>query len=115
MKNSEKVHTNEESSVEDVYAGSHLIPDSNQERYLGNIINSSGKNDSNIAAQVSKGQGIIKQIMNILGDICFEKFNFLAAKILRESLFLNRILLNSEAWFSVSKSNIEELEKIDNL
>ena len=31
------------------------------------------------------------------------------------SLFLNRILLNSEAWYSISKSNIEELEKIDNI
>ena len=37
------------------------------------------------------------------------------AKILRDSLFINSILLNSEVWYHLSKSNIEELEKLDNI
>ena len=37
------------------------------------------------------------------------------AKILRDSLFINSILLNSEVWYNLSKSNIEELEKLDNI
>ena len=37
------------------------------------------------------------------------------AKILRESLFINSILLNSETWYNLSKKNIDDLEKLDNL
>ena len=83
--------------------------------YLGDIIDHKGKNDANITARVKRGHGVIKQILNILEDICFGKLYFIVAKILRESLFLNSILLNSEAWYGLSKSNIEELEKIDNI
>ena len=105
---------NNQSSLGDVHDCMHLIKDSKQEKYLGDLIDDSGKNDANIDARVKKGLGIIKQINAILEDMCFGKHFFKVAKILRESLFLNSILLNSEAWCSVSKKNIEELERIDN-
>ena len=104
-----------ESSLVDVYDGKHLIEDAKQEKYLGDIIDSSGKNGANISARVKKGHGKIKQIMGYLEDICYGKYHFTVAKILRESLFINSILLNSEAWYTLNKSNIEELEKIDNI
>ena len=44
-----------------------------------------------------------------------EKTFFTVFRILRDSLFINSILLNSEVWYSMSKSNIEELEKVDNI
>ena len=37
------------------------------------------------------------------------------AKILRDSLFINSVLLNSEIWYNLTKSNIEQLEKLDNI
>ena len=104
-----------ESSLVDVYDGKHLIEDAKQEKYLGDIIDSSGKNGANISARVKKGHGKIKQIMGYLEDICYGKYHFTVAKILRKSLFINSILLNSEAWYTLNKSNIEELEKIDNI
>ena len=69
----------------------------------------------NIQSRVKKGHGIIKQIMSILDEFCFGKYYFLVANILRQSLFLNSILLNSETWYNTTKSNIEELEKVDNI
>ena len=53
--------------------------------------------------------------MDYLEDICFGKYHFVVAKMLRESLFLSSILLNSEAWYSIDKKSIEELEKVDNI
>ena len=53
--------------------------------------------------------------MGYLDDICFGRFHFKVAKMLRETVFLNSILLNSEAWYSVDKQTIEELEKLDNI
>ena len=35
--------------------------------------------------------------------------------MLRETVFLSSVFLNSEAWYSVDKQTIEELEKLDNI
>ena len=104
-----------EASLSDVYDGKYQIKDKKNERYLGDIIDSSGKNNNNIENRIKMGHGKIKQILDYLDDICFGKHHFVIAKILRETIFLNSILQNSEAWYSVSKNNINELEKIDNI
>ena len=39
----------------------------------------------------------------------------MVAKILRESSFVNSILLNSEVWYNLTEANIISLEKIDNI
>ena len=70
---------------------------------------------SNIEKRVKKGYEKIKQIFNYLDDICFGKFHFVVANIFRETLFLSSLLLNSEAWYSIDKKSIEELEKVDNI
>ena len=51
--------------------------------------------------------------MDILENICFGPYQFEVALILRNSLFLNSFLFNSEAWYNVSSSDIDELEKVD--
>ena len=98
-------------SVEDIHEGYHTIQDNNEQKYLSDI---NGKNYKNIAARVKKGLGSIKQIANILEEIFFGKYYFHVAKILRESLFINSILLNSEAWYRLTNTNIEDLVKLDN-
>ena len=51
--------------------------------------------------------------MSILDDMCFGPFQFEVANTLRESLFINSILTNSEVWYNLSKIEIEQLEQID--
>ena len=53
--------------------------------------------------------------MEILENICFGPYQFEVALILRNSLFLNSFLFNSEAWYNVSSSDIDELEKVDEI
>ena len=103
------------SSIIDVYGGKHIIEEKNKERYLGDILDNKGKNKNNIETRVKKGHEKIKHILGYLEDICFGKYHFVIAKMLRETIFLNSILLNSEAWYDVKKNEIEELEKIDNI
>ena len=103
------------STLEDIYDGAHEIEDSYEEKYLGDVISKSGKNAKNIEARAKKGLGIMKQILSILEELCFGKHFFTVFKILRESLFLNSILLNSEVWYNMKKTDIEELEKVDNI
>ena len=83
--------------------------------YLGDVVRVDGKNSSNIQNRVSKGIGLIAQIMNILETISFGKRFFQISFSLREAIFLNGILTNVEVWYSPKKSVIQELESIDKL
>ena len=84
-----------------------------KDKYLGDIISVNGKNLENILARKDKSKGIIKQIISILEDICFGPFYFEVALILRDSLFLSSILVNSEAWYDVTEAEVEILEQAD--
>ena len=53
--------------------------------------------------------------MKILDTISFGKCYYLIAFSLREAMFLNGILTNADIWYSVTKSDIEELELVDRL
>ena len=59
--------------------------------------------------------GSIKQIMEIMDNICFGPYQFQVALVLRNSLFLNSLMFNSEAWYNVSNQDIDELERVDEI
>ena len=60
-----------------------------------------------IKSRVGKGLGIISQIMNILGKYFFE-----ILLTLGESKFINGILTNSEIWYNLKQSEIEEVDRL---
>ena len=70
-------------------------------------------NKRNINARKGKGLGIINQIKEILHDISFGPSYFEIANLLRHSLFLSSVLLNSEVWYGLSHTDIEQLEQVD--
>ena len=106
-------HLNTKFDLEDEEGESTLVEISESEKYLGDILTADGKNRKNILPRAGKGVGIRKQIMSMLEDVCFGPFFFEVTLMYRTSLFLNNILLNSEAWYSPPIKDIEELEKVD--
>ena len=81
--------------------------------YLGDIIESTGKNTKNINARCGRGWGIITNITTILREVCLGQFYYTVALILRESLLFSSMLLNSETWTNVTAAEVNQLEKID--
>ena len=59
--------------------------------------------------------GVINQIMQILESTFFGKYYFEVAVVLRESLFLSSLLLNSEAWVNYSDKDVRILEQCDEI
>ena len=100
-------------NLEDVLVGSHDLEKVDKEKYLGDIISVDGRNRKNINSRKGKAVGIIIQITSILQDICFGPFHMEVALMLRNSLFINSILVNSEAWYGLTDEEIVELEKED--
>ena len=89
--------------------------ETNEQRYLGDIVSSSGSNNPNIKDRCNTGHSAIAQIKSLMNDICVGKFRIQIGLILRNSIFLSKMLLNSEVWCSLTKYQIEELEKVDRI
>ena len=83
----------------DTFNGDYLIYDSDEGRYLGDLFTTNGSNSKNSKSRKSTGFGIVDEIISLLVNIVFGPFNFEAGKMLRASLLINSILLNSEVWY----------------
>jgi hypothetical protein len=91
------------------------MPEVTEETYLGDILSCDGKNAKNIRSRISKGIGIISQIMNILDGVSFGPHHFEIAMLLRESMLVNGVTTNAEIWYNLSESDIQEFENLDKL
>ena len=78
--------------------------DSNKEKYLGDLIDSSGTNRKTIEERKNKGYGIISEILAILEYIPLGRYKMEIWLLLRKAMLLNGILFNSESWHSVTET-----------
>ena len=92
-----------------------IMENVHEDMYLGDVISSDGKNKKNVEKRISKGLGIITQIMNLLEIICFGSHYIEIALLLRESMFINGILYNAEVWYGLTRAEVGEFEKLDRL
>ena len=97
------------------FRGPELMGGKDEQMYLGDIISSDGSHNKNVQARKNKGLGTINNIMQILQSMFFGKYYFEVALVLRSSLLLSSLLLNSEAWINLSEQNIRGLEQTDEI
>ena len=98
----------------DKFIGDFQIEDSDEERYLGDLLTADGSNIKNIKARKAKGFGINDKIMTMLDEIFFGPYSIKVGLIFRCSHLINSILLNSEVWYGLTKADVDELEVVDN-
>ena len=84
-----------------------------KKRMTNIFISKDGHNLKNIKMRVNKGKGIVKKILNILEGIPFGKLYYQVAVLLRNSWLVSSLLCNSEAWFNLTKSELDLLETVD--
>jgi hypothetical protein len=97
------------------FGGMELMSEKTEQMYLGDIISADGSHSKNIKHRKNKGVGTINQIIQILDTVYFGKYFFEVALILRSSLLLSSLLLNSEAWVNLSDKDIRGLEQTDEI
>ena len=89
------------------------MSESTSEKYLGDIIQSSGSLKPNIARRLSRGWGRISEILAIVKEAPLGRRRIQAGLLLRKSLLLNGTLFNSEAWHDLKSSQVEAFAKVD--
>ena len=99
--------------IEDFVEGEEEMKVKNEEKYLGDVISTDGRNIKNNNARVAKGKGITSKILSILEGIPFGKFYYEVAVILRDSLLVSSMLCNSEAWYNITNAELNLLETVD--
>ena len=83
------------------------------DKYLGDILTVTGSNTLNLKDRVGKGIGKINEMISILETISFGYQYFRIDVLLREAMFLNSVLTNSEVWYGLKPCEIKELEDLD--
>ena len=84
-----------------------------KKKYLGDIIDSSGKIQPIINQRKAKGNRIVSEITSNITEVPFGKHKMKVAIKLREVMLINGILYNSKAWHSMTRKQIASLEAID--
>ena len=79
------------------------------------MISKDGKNRKNVDKRISKGLGLITLIMNMMDTVSFGPYHMEIALLLRESIFINGILNNSEVWYGLTNTEINDFEDLDRL
>ena len=99
--------------MRDIFDGEHLMEEKEDEKYLGDVIATDGRNMKNIKSRIAKGTGIVNKILNMLDGIPFGKHYFEVGVLLRDILLVNSILFNSEAWYNLTNAELDLIETID--
>ena len=89
------------------------MKNSESEKYLGDFISSDGKLDATIHDRIRRAYSYLSEIRALLTDMPFGKWRIQIGLLLRDAMFMNGILFNSEAWHAIKPKHMEELGQID--
>ena len=111
----EKAHEGAKTILDfrDIEGEPHIMEIVSEDSYLGDILQSDGKNVRNIEERYKRGMGAVKQVCQMLDDLCLGQYHFEAGVLLRNSLVLSSLLSNSESWYNLTKMDICKLESVD--
>ena len=86
---------------------------SDNKTYLGDQITKDGKHSSTIAKRRARGYGIILDILLILEQIYDSERGVKVGLELRQSWFVNSMLLNVEAWHNLLKKDVHTFTSVN--
>lgn len=102
-----------QNKIEDVFDEEADMKTVLETKYLGEMIATNMKNETNIKEKTNKAHGNVNRIVTSLAERPYGKYKFKAAKLMRDGMLVGGMLNNAETWVNMTKSDIEKLEKPD--
>ena len=90
-----------------------IMKEEERVKYLGDVVDSRGSINETITDRVNKAIGLRSKLKSLTTDISLGSFYFEICLTMRESMYLNSILVNCESWYFITKKQIEQLEAAD--
>ena len=91
------------------------MTDAEEIEYLGEIISSDGKNTKNVKTKISKGMGLVSEIIDILDNLKIGHLYFETAVLLRNSILINGMINSVEIWYNLTQNEVNEFEIVDRM
>jgi hypothetical protein len=82
-------------------------------RYLGDYISETGNVKFTVDARRNIGWGKVNQILGTISEIPYGPYRIQIGLQLRESILVNGMLFNSEAWSAISNKELVRMEQVD--
>ena len=82
-------------------------------KYLGDSVHESGKTRFNVLERRTKANAAFAEIRAILEDVPLGKYRIEVGLHLRQALFINGVMFNSEVWHGINKSDIDVVSVVD--
>ena len=82
-------------------------------KYLGNIVTEVGNVKETVEARRNIGWGKVNQILGVISEIPHGPFRIQIGLQLRESILVNGMLFNAEAWSAISDRELLRMEQVD--
>ena len=97
----------------ETYSGQVEIGRSNEQKYLGFILSSSGNNLANIRSLRNKSIGVIRKIFIKLNSLHLKNYYFEVGVIFMNVMLRSSILYASETYYNLKETEIRQLERIE--
>ena len=107
------IHVGKKSKCNELKVHGEKMHNTDSAVYLGDMIHKSGKSKFNINERCIKGYAIMAEIRAILQDVPLGKYKTKVGLQLRQAMFVNGILFNSEIWNTISQEDMKKMEAID--
>ena len=82
-------------------------------KYLGDIVHESGKVNINLIERRAKAYAIFAEIRAILEDVPLGKYRVEVGLQLRQAMFINGVLFNSEVWHGLKPTDLDVLSVVE--
>ena len=97
----------------ETYSGQVQIGQTEEQKYLGFILSSSGNNMANIRALQNKSVGIIRKIFTKLHSLNLQKYYFEVGMIFMNVMLRSSILYACETYYNLKETEIRQIERIE--
>ena len=93
---------------QETFDGEQEITETNNEKYLGQVICNDGSNVKNVTTRAGKGVGMVNIIENIITNVPGGQFHFEIAVMMRNAYLISSMLSCCKVWYDVTEWELKK-------